>query len=71
VAIIREQVFSSSPLDSMQPWFVKRLAMLTHAVGRISVADRQFGTGFLIAPGTILTCHHVLPDAQTRCAKPK
>src|SRR4051812_12897202 len=24
-----------------------------------------FGTGFLIAPRSVLTCYHVLPDAET------
>ena len=61
MAIIR----GKSPEEGLQPWFVKRVADLTDAVGRISVAGRAFGTGFLIAPRVVLTCHHVLPDAET------
>jgi endonuclease G len=43
------------------------------AVGRVSVCDSSgealgFGTGFLIAPGILLTNHHVLPDAATAAA---
>lgn len=51
--------------EGLQPWFVKRAAELTGAVGRVSVGGRGFGTGFLVAPGLMLTCHSVLPDADT------
>ena len=51
--------------EGLQPWFVKRAAELANAVGRVSVAGQAFGTGFLIARGAILTCHHLLPDAKT------
>jgi V8-like Glu-specific endopeptidase len=51
--------------EGLQPWFVKRAAELAGAVGRVSVAGRGFGTGFLIARRTILTCRHVLPDSET------
>jgi hypothetical protein len=51
--------------EGLQPWFVKRAAELVSAVGRVSVAGQGFGTGFLIARGVILTCHHVLPDVET------
>jgi V8-like Glu-specific endopeptidase len=56
VAIIHNEV------PSLAPWFVKRAAELCSAVGRVSVAGQGFGTGFLIAPGIILTCQHVLRD---------
>lgn len=65
MAIILAKVFSASRKEGLQPWFVKRVAELTNAVGRVSVAGRAFGTGFLIAPRIVLTCHHVLPDAET------
>ncbi len=59
-----EKVLGASPEEGLQPWFVKRVAELTNAVGRISVAGQAFGTGFLIAPRIVLTCHHVLPDVE-------
>ncbi len=55
--------------EGIAPWFVARAAELAHAVGRISVGgttrSRGFGTGFLVAPQLVLTCHHTLPDAAT------
>lgn len=51
--------------EGLQPWFVKRAAELTGAVGRVSVAGRNFGTGFLISPRLVLTCHSVVPDEDT------
>lgn len=65
MAIIHEKVLRASPFEGLEPWFLKRVVKLTNAVGRVSVQGRGFGTGFLIAPRTVLTCHHVLPDAQT------
>lgn len=52
------------PVDGLQPWFVKRVAELVSAVGRVS-ARHRLGTGFLIAPRLLLTCHQILPDAAT------
>jgi hypothetical protein len=48
----------------LPPWFVKRAAELSAAVGRVSVGGSLFGTGFLITPKILLTCQHVLPDVQ-------
>lgn len=61
MAIINAQLLEAD----LAPWFVKRAAALCSAVGRVSVAGQGFGTGFLIAPGIILTCYHVLPDDET------
>ena len=46
--------------------FVKRAVAAAAAVGRIVTRDthRGFGTGFLIAPGILMTNHHVLRSAQ-------
>jgi hypothetical protein len=52
----------------LEPWFVKRAIDLCRAVGRVAIeshGQKQFGTGFLIAPSIVLTCHHVLPDLET------
>ncbi|MEZ4519862.1 MAG: DNA/RNA non-specific endonuclease [Chloroflexota bacterium] len=39
-------------------------------VGRIQVRDKsgriiEFGTGFMVSPGLLLTCHHVLPAHES------
>ena len=46
--------------------FVKRAVVAARAVGRVVDSDtrRGFGTGFLVAPGILMTNHHVLQDAQ-------
>jgi hypothetical protein len=64
VAIVLKTILEAPDLG-LEPWFVKRADELSSAVGRVSVAGRAFGTGFLIAPRILLTCHHVLPDAET------
>ena len=43
---------------------------VANAVARIAIRDasgrlRGWGTGFLVAPGVLITNHHVLPDATT------
>ena len=45
--------------------FIKRAVVAARAVGRIVSRDtgRGFGTGFLIAPGVLITNHHVLATA--------
>lgn len=49
----------------LPPWFYSRAVALSRAVGRVSVGGRGFGTGFLVAPRLMLTCHSVLPDVAT------
>ena len=50
-------------------WVIERAAALAPAVGRVVVNDgRGFGTGFLVSPRLILTCHHVIPDVATAMA---
>lgn len=53
--------------DIFQVNFLTRGARAARAVGRINVMNRYgislgFGTGFLVAPGLLLTNHHVLDD---------
>ena len=43
--------------------FVARAAVVIRSVGRIA-APRSFGTGFLVAPGVLITNNHVLPDSD-------
>jgi pimeloyl-ACP methyl ester carboxylesterase len=44
--------------------FIKRALVAARAVGRIvsTSTGQGFGTGFLIAPGVLMTNHHVLPN---------
>lgn len=46
--------------------FVKRAVVAARAVGRVVDSDtrRGFGTGFLVAPGILMTNHHVLEEAK-------
>ncbi len=48
---------------------VGRMLGLSRAVCRVLIGSAQgssgYGTGFLIAPGVMITNHHVLPDAAT------
>lgn len=56
--------------DLLPVSYFPRGALAADAVGRVVTSDGQghelsYGTGFLVAPGVILTNHHVLPDADT------
>lgn len=53
--------------------YLERGNLAAKPVGRVYVRDSQgnpigFGTGFLIAPGVLLTNHHVLEDASVAAA---
>jgi hypothetical protein len=48
--------------EGLPPWFVQRAAGLAAAVGRVNVEGSAFGTGFLISPRHLLTCHHVISE---------
>jgi hypothetical protein len=50
--------------------YFERGALAAQAVGRVVTTDGQrhevaYGTCFLVAPGVVMTNHHVLPDAAT------
>ncbi len=45
--------------------FLRTGDRIGRAVVKILRADGAAGTGFLVAPGIVLTNHHVLPDADT------
>lgn len=57
--------------DELQPVsYLERGAIAAKAVARVAIgaADARsgsYGTGFLIAPGVLITNNHVLPDAAT------
>ncbi|HTN47109.1 MAG TPA: S8 family serine peptidase [Flavipsychrobacter sp.] len=48
---------------------LKKIFRLSECVGRITIKNQYgtsgYGTGFLIAPGVIMTNNHVFPDAET------
>src|SRR5690606_21250436 len=48
---------------------LKKILALSYSVCRITIKTKYgtsgFGTGFLIAPGLIITNHHVFPDPET------
>ncbi|MBC7928603.1 MAG: DNA/RNA non-specific endonuclease [Bryobacteraceae bacterium] len=51
--------------DSDQINFLDRGFRAAKAVCRIMVGREPFGSGFLVAPGLLLTNNHVLPDAES------
>lgn len=60
--------------DTQPCWFLTRGAHLRRSIGRIHIRDRVrrvgWGTGFLIAPGLLVTNQHVLDSAETaRCSQ--
>ncbi len=56
---------TSGNYDIDQINFLSRGLKAARAVCRISNAGTSWGTGFLIAPGLLITNHHVLPDAES------
>jgi DNA/RNA endonuclease G (NUC1)/V8-like Glu-specific endopeptidase/pimeloyl-ACP methyl ester carboxylesterase len=63
-ALLNERVLNEAE-EFLSVLFVKRAAIVTKSVGRIVArGTRQgFGTGFLVAPGVLITNHHVLGSA--------
>jgi V8-like Glu-specific endopeptidase/pimeloyl-ACP methyl ester carboxylesterase len=64
VAATLERVIGEAE-EFLSVMFIKRAVVAARAVGRIVSRDtgRGFGTGFLIAPGVLITNHHVLETA--------
>ena len=65
---VYERIISGNELQSVN--YLARGARAAQAVARIAIDNtpggpRGWGTGFLIAPGVLLTNNHVLPDAGT------
>jgi hypothetical protein len=55
--------------DNLLPFdFLRTGDRLGRAVVKVVRGDGSAGTGFLVAPGVLLTNHHVLPDAATAAA---
>lgn len=68
------QGFRQPPPDLLDVGFLKSALEATAAVCRIETKEKvKLGTGFLVAPGLVLTNYHVLsqlgdPDVETRLA---
>lgn len=60
--------------DELQPAsYLERGGIAARAVARIAIGaaaarGQGYGTGFLIAPGVLITNHHVLPNAEAAAA---
>jgi hypothetical protein len=65
LAVINRDRILGGPDRVLQPWFIRRAAELASSVGRVSIAGKAFGTGFLISPRLVLTACHVLPNVRT------
>ena len=48
--------------ESVPISLIERAVALSRNVGRIVVGGRMFGTGFLVSPAIVVTCHHLVPD---------
>jgi endonuclease G, mitochondrial len=59
---------TSGNYDIDQINFLSRGLKAARPVCRITNAGTSWGTGFLIAPGLLITNHHVLPDAESAAA---
>lgn len=68
LAAAMERIIGSNDLLPIS-YFEKGM-LSAQAVGRVVTTNEQqrvvsYGTAFLVAPGIVLTNHHVLPDAET------
>jgi endonuclease G len=62
-----ERIIHGNELQDIN--YLARGEIAAHSIGRVAIrqpsgARAGWGTGFLIAPGVLLTNHHVLPDAR-------
>ncbi|MFM7459715.1 MAG: trypsin-like serine peptidase [Burkholderiales bacterium] len=62
-----ERIIGGNELQDVN--FLSRGAIAAKAIARIEIRGSSgrlegYGTGFLIAPGVLITNHHVLPDAS-------
>jgi endonuclease G len=59
----QEALFGAN--DLVEASFVERLLLVSRCVGRLrfdGAQGRGYATGFLVAPGLLMTNHHVFPD---------
>lgn len=66
--IAMERIVAGNELQDVN--YLRRGARAAEAIGRVIIRDQSgtrkgFGTGFLIAPGVMMTNNHVLPDATS------
>lgn len=60
--VTRERVIGENTLRHL--YYLRRAHIVAESVVRIDVKGNPQGTGFLVAPGIVMTCNHVIPDAQ-------
>lgn len=64
-ALLNERVMGEAE-EFLSVLYLKRAPIVSKSVGRIIRRNTEigFGTGFMVAPGVLITNHHVLRDAQ-------
>ena len=68
VASALEQEALLGTNDLVELNFLERCLLVRQAIGRVKVVrpgERGWATGFLVAPGLLLTNHHVFPTAES------
>ena len=65
-ALLDERVMGETE-EFLSVLHLKRAPIVSKSVARIIRRNTEngFGTGFMVAPGVLMTNHHVLPDRQT------
>lgn len=64
----QRQVRAALPELDVAAWSA-RLVQLSQRVCRVEVDGVPYGTGFLVGPAAVLTCHHVVREAiEMRCS---
>jgi len=59
---IAERILAKDALKPM--YYLRRALAAAEAVVRVDVYGEAMGTGFLVAPDLLLTCHHVIHDEK-------
>jgi hypothetical protein len=57
-----ERVIGENTLRHL--YYLRQALVAAESVVRIDINGAAKGTGFLVAPGIVMTCNHVIPDAQ-------
>ncbi len=57
-----ERVIGENTLRHL--YYLRQALVVAESVVRIDINGQPNGTGFLVAPGIVMTCNHVIPNAQ-------
>ncbi|MBY6068816.1 trypsin-like peptidase domain-containing protein [Leisingera aquaemixtae] len=65
-SLLNERVMGEAE-EFLSVLYLKRAPIVSRSVGRVvrRVSGIGFGTGFLVAPGVLMTNHHVLPNSSS------